>query len=104
MPLPLVSAVPFQVRIMAREVQSIKYIMSPKSHLCCKICRNSRTVEQLKKNRERNNFVNDSGNIATRVEARNEKARKKTAQKQSQHLKARNLGNTSSSKSPSHEY
>ena len=45
-----------------------------------------------------------SGNIATRVKARNEKARRMTAHKQSQHLKARNLGNTSSSESPSYEY
>ena len=45
-----------------------------------------------------------SGNIATRVKARNEKARRKAAHKQSQHLKTRNLGNTSSSESPSHEY
>ena len=46
----------------------------------------------------------DSGNIATRVRARNEKARRKIAHKQSQHLKAQNLGNTSSSESPSYEY
>jgi hypothetical protein len=45
-----------------------------------------------------------SSNIATRVKARNEKARRKAANKQSQHLKTRNLGNTSSSESPSHEY
>ena len=45
-----------------------------------------------------------SSNIATRVKARNEKARRKAAHKQSQHLKTRNLGNTSSSESPSHEY
>ena len=45
-----------------------------------------------------------SRNIATRVKARNEKARRKAAHKQSQHLKTRNLGNTSSSESPSHEY
>ena len=45
-----------------------------------------------------------SSNIATRVKARNERARRKTAQKQSQRLKTRNLGNTSSSESPSYEY
>ena len=45
-----------------------------------------------------------SSNIATRVKARNERARRKTAHKQSQHFKTRNLGNTSSSESPSHEY
>jgi hypothetical protein len=45
-----------------------------------------------------------ASNIATRVKARNEKARRKAAHKQPQHLKTRNLGNTSSSESPSHEY
>ena len=45
-----------------------------------------------------------SSNIATKVKARNERARRKTAHKQSQHFKTRNLGNTSSSESPSHEY
>ena len=35
-----------------------------------------------------------SSNIATRVKTRNEKARRKTAHKQSQYFKARNLGNT----------
>ena len=42
----------------------------------------------------------DSGNIATRVKAKNEKARKNTIHKKSQHFKARNpesIGNTSSS-------
>ena len=38
----------------------------------------------------------DSGKIATRVRAKNEKARKNTVQKKSQHFNARNLGNTSS--------
>jgi hypothetical protein len=38
----------------------------------------------------------DSGNIATRVRAKNEKARKNTVHKKSQHFNARNLGNTSS--------
>ena len=37
-----------------------------------------------------------SGNIATRVRAKNEKARKNTVHKKSQHFNARNLGNTSS--------
>ena len=45
-----------------------------------------------------------TSNIATKVKARNERARTKTAHKQSQHFKTRNLGNTSSSESPSHEY
>ena len=45
-----------------------------------------------------------SSNIAIRVKARNERARRKTAHKQSQHFKTQNLGNTSSSESPSHEY
>ena len=45
-----------------------------------------------------------SSNIATRVKARNEKARRKIAHKQSQHFKTQNLGNTSSFESPSHEY
>ena len=39
----------------------------------------------------------DSDNIATRVRAKNEKARKNTVHKKSQHFNARNLGNTSSS-------
>ena len=38
----------------------------------------------------------DSGNIATRVRAKNEKARKNTVHKKSQHFNARNLSNTSS--------
>ena len=38
-----------------------------------------------------------SDNIATRVGARNEKARKKKVYKKSQHFMARNLDNTSSS-------
>ena len=38
----------------------------------------------------------DSGNIATRVRTKNEKARKNTVHKKSQHFYARNLGNTSS--------
>ena len=46
----------------------------------------------------------DSGNIATIVKAKNEKARKITVHKKSQHFKARNLGNTSSSESLSYEY
>ena len=50
-----------------------------------------------------NNHLN-SGNIATRVEAKDEKARKNTAHKKSQHLKARNLSNTSSFESLSYEY
>ena len=41
-----------------------------------------------------------SSNIATRVKARDEKARRKAVHKQSQHLKTRDLGNTSSSESP----
>ena len=45
-----------------------------------------------------------SSNIATRVKARNERARRKTAHKQSQHFKTRNLGNTSSSEPLSYEY
>ena len=44
----------------------------------------------------------DSGNIATRVWARNEIARKITVHKKSQHFKARNPGNTSSSESLSY--
>ena len=46
----------------------------------------------------------DSGNIATRVKARNKKARKTTVHKKSQHFKARNVDNTSSSESLSYEY
>ena len=46
----------------------------------------------------------DPGNIATRVKAKNEKARKNTVYKKSQHFKARNLGNTSSSEPLSYEY
>ena len=38
----------------------------------------------------------DSDNIATRVRAKDEKARKNTVHKKSQHFNARNLGNTSS--------
>ena len=38
----------------------------------------------------------DSGNIGTRVRAKNEKARKNTVHKKSQHFNARNLSNTSS--------
>ena len=38
----------------------------------------------------------DFGNIATRVRAKNEKARKNTVHKKSQHFNTRNLGNTSS--------
>ena len=38
----------------------------------------------------------DSSNIATRVRAKNEKARKNTVHKKSQHFNTRNLGNTSS--------
>ena len=44
-----------------------------------------------------------SDNIETRVRARNEKARKKTVHKKSQHFTARNLGNTSSSELFSYE-
>ena len=40
----------------------------------------------------------------TRVKAKNEKVRKNTVHKKSQHFKARNLGNTSSSESLSYEY
>ena len=44
-----------------------------------------------------NDIDNDSGNIATRVRAKNEKARKNnTVHKKSQHFNTRNLGNTSS--------
>ena len=46
----------------------------------------------------------DSGNIATRVKAKNEEACKKTVHKKSQHFKARSLGNTFSSESLSYEY
>ena len=46
----------------------------------------------------------DSGNTATRVRAKNEKARKNTVHKKSQHFKARNLNNTSSPESLSYEY
>ena len=46
----------------------------------------------------------DSSNIATRVKAKNEKACKNTVHKKSQHFKARNLGNTSSSEPLSYEY
>ena len=35
-------------------------------------------------------------NLTTRVRAKNEKARKNTVHKKSQHFNARNLGNTSS--------
>ena len=45
-----------------------------------------------------------SGNIAARVKAENEKARKNTVNKKSQHFKARNLGNTCSAESLSYEY
>ena len=45
-----------------------------------------------------------SGNIATRVKARNEEAHKKTVHKKLQHFKAWNLGNTPSSEPPSYEY
>ena len=38
----------------------------------------------------------DSGNIGTRVRAKNEKARKNTVHKISQHFNARNLSDTSS--------
>ena len=38
----------------------------------------------------------DFGNIATRVRAKNEKARKNTIHKKPQHFNTRNLGNTSS--------
>ena len=38
----------------------------------------------------------NSGNIATRVRAKNEKARNNTVHKKSQHFNTRNLGNTSS--------
>ena len=38
----------------------------------------------------------DSGNIGTRVRAKNKKARKNTVHKKPQHFNARNLGNTSS--------
>ena len=46
----------------------------------------------------------DSDNIATRVKARNEKARKKAVHKKSQQFKARILTNTSSPESLSYEY
>ena len=46
----------------------------------------------------------DSGNIATRVRAKNEKARKNTVHKKSQHFNARNLGNTSSLKATNLSY
>ena len=46
----------------------------------------------------------DSGNIATRVKANDEKARKNNVYKKSQHFKAQNLGNTSSSEPLSYEY
>ena len=57
-----------------------------------------------------NNASNDcespsgSDNIATRVRARNEKARKKKFHKKSQQYTDRNLDNTSSSESFSYEY
>ena len=41
-----------------------------------------------------NNHLN-SGNIATRVEAKDEKARKNTAHKKSQHFNTQNLDNAS---------
>ena len=43
-----------------------------------------------------NNIDYNSGNIATRVRAKNENARKNTVHKKSQHFNTRNLGNTSS--------
>ena len=43
-----------------------------------------------------NDIDDNSGNIATRVRAKNEKARKNTVHKKSQHSNTRNLGNTSS--------
>ena len=46
----------------------------------------------------------NSGNIATRVRAKNEKAHKNTVHKKSQHFKARNLSNISSPESLSYEY
>ena len=46
----------------------------------------------------------DSGNIATRVKAKNEKARKNSVHKKSQHFKGRNIDNTSSPESFSYEY
>ena len=42
-----------------------------------------------------NNYL-DSGNIATRVRAKNETARKNTVHKKPQHFNARNLSNASS--------
>ena len=58
-----------------------------------------------KSNTTLNNHL-DSGNIATRVKAKNEKVRKNTntVHKKSQHFKARNLGNTCSAESLSYEY
>ena len=43
-----------------------------------------------------NDTGNNSGNIATRVRAKNEKARKNTVHKKSQHFNTRNLGNKNS--------
>ena len=43
-----------------------------------------------------NDIDNNSGNIATRVRAKNEKARKNTVHKKSQHFNTWNIGNTSS--------
>ena len=43
-----------------------------------------------------NDIDDNSGNVATRVRAKNEKARKNTVHKKSQHFNTRNLGNTSS--------
>ena len=43
-----------------------------------------------------NDIDDNSGNIATRVRAKNEKTRKNTVHKKPQHFNARNLSNTSS--------
>ena len=61
---------------------------------------------QLKHNHVANDCesTSDSDNIATRVRAKNAKARQKEIHENSQHFTARNRDNTSSSESSSYEY